>query len=355
MTLRLIIWAAVLALVTLAVPAMAQTGSEPIPGIDIIVKKRPGGTAMRLGATDARGQVSFEAEAGAHGLLLPAVQAAREAARRSAGASPPPGGVVARVEVGRAVVTSAPLMLTGEGRAEFQGTDGRPLTISIPRGGARVRVTLVPCCWAADPGRSTGAAAVVPPRQAAGATIGGTDVGLDGVGGRVRSQTGGDPDRQVIGGTPIQGTPIILDGEPINRAEPQVGSGPVGQGINGNPVGGIDVGLDGIPPGRIMVRTTDARGQVNFEAEAGGMGLLLPSVQAVREAARRSGTRPPDGVVARVEVGGAVLTSAPLMLTGEGRAEFRGTDGRPMVIPIPRGGARVRVTLTVWDDTDIVH
>ncbi len=138
------------ALLLLAAPAGAQNTNKPIPGIDIIVQKEPGGAALRVGATDARGQISFDAEAGRYGILLPAVQACREAARRSAAGSPPPGGVVARVEVGRAVQTSAPLMLAGQGEAEFRGMDGRPLVIAVPRAG-RVRITLVPCCWAAEP------------------------------------------------------------------------------------------------------------------------------------------------------------------------------------------------------------
>lgn len=140
----------VLALVIMAVPATAQNQNNSIPGIDVVVKKQPTGAALRLGATDARGQVSFDTEVGSYALLLPAVQAAREAVRRSAAGSPPPGGVVARVEVGRAVQTSAPLMLDGRGEADFMGPDGRQMVVATPRGG-RVRVTLVPCCWASDP------------------------------------------------------------------------------------------------------------------------------------------------------------------------------------------------------------
>lgn len=142
---------AAVALVMLAIPAMAQNTNKPIPGIDIIVQREPGGSALRVGATNARGQVDFVAEAGGIALLLPAVQACREAARRSSAGSSPPGGVIARVEVGRMVQTSAPLMFDSRDPGRFMGPDGREMVVAIPREGARVRVTLVPCCWAAEP------------------------------------------------------------------------------------------------------------------------------------------------------------------------------------------------------------
>jgi hypothetical protein len=45
--------AAVLALATLAVPVTAQTSNNPIPGIDVVVKKKPAGSAL-VAATSGR-------------------------------------------------------------------------------------------------------------------------------------------------------------------------------------------------------------------------------------------------------------------------------------------------------------
>lgn len=42
-------------LVLTALPALAQTGSDPIPGVDIIVKKSPGGSALAVGRTGRDG------------------------------------------------------------------------------------------------------------------------------------------------------------------------------------------------------------------------------------------------------------------------------------------------------------
>jgi hypothetical protein len=154
MTLRILAIAVLGLLLTAFVQA---TPGTPLSSIPIGLEGIPGGLATAR--TDGRGQVVFNAEAGSASLLLPAVQACREAARRSSGAAPPPGGVIARVEVGRTVLTSAPLKLDGEGRAYFTGRDGRRLTVAIPRGGAPVRVTITGCCWAADP---RGPSAVAP-------------------------------------------------------------------------------------------------------------------------------------------------------------------------------------------------
>jgi len=144
----------------LAGSAFAQDANLNSSGATLAMERAGiGGTDVGLdldqgrvltGRTDARGQIEILAPQGMHGLLLPAVQACREAARRSSAGSPPPGGVIARVEVGRLVQTSAPLMFDSRDPGRFVGADGRRLMVEIPREGARVRVTLVPCCWATD-------------------------------------------------------------------------------------------------------------------------------------------------------------------------------------------------------------
>jgi hypothetical protein len=50
--------AAALALASLAAPLAARASNEPIPGIDIIVRKEPGGTATRVATTGRDGQFS---------------------------------------------------------------------------------------------------------------------------------------------------------------------------------------------------------------------------------------------------------------------------------------------------------
>ncbi|MDZ4321162.1 MAG: hypothetical protein U1A07_20370, partial [Phenylobacterium sp.] len=47
-------------------------------------------------------------------------------------------------------------------------------------------------------------------------------------------------------------------------------------------------------------------------------------------------------------------TSVPIR-PGRGRVYAVDAAGRRLVTTVPRGGGRVRVTLSVWDDTDIVH
>ena len=37
--------------------AGAQTQNNPIPGIDVVVKKKPSGTAIARGQTDAKGEI----------------------------------------------------------------------------------------------------------------------------------------------------------------------------------------------------------------------------------------------------------------------------------------------------------
>lgn len=53
-TFAALLGATVLAFVT---SAGAQTQNNPIPGIDVVVKKKPSGTAMARGQTDAKGEI----------------------------------------------------------------------------------------------------------------------------------------------------------------------------------------------------------------------------------------------------------------------------------------------------------
>lgn len=110
--------------------------------------------------------------------------------------------------------------------------------------------------------------------------------------------------------------------------------GPMAQG---DPIPNRDIVLQG-DPSSMTVATTNDRGGVDVAMPQGMLiGLLLPAVQK---------TRITVPVVARVESGRTVLTSLPIQ-PGSGRdAWFMGRDGRRLTLPIPRGGARVRVTLT---------
>ncbi len=50
--------------------------------------------------------------------------------------------------------------------------------------------------------------------------------------------------------------------------------------------------------------------------------------------------------MARIEVGGTVLTSTPVAPSSSGRAYFMGRDGRRLTLALTRGGPPVRITLT---------
>ncbi|MBX9803706.1 MAG: hypothetical protein K2Y04_13230 [Caulobacteraceae bacterium] len=105
----------------------------------------------------------------------------------------------------------------------------------------------------------------------------------------------------------------------------------------GDPIQGTSVGLDHDPES-LIIATTNDRGVIDVPMQQGRLiGLLLPAVQRVRI------TVP---VVARVESGRTVLTSVPIQPGGRGDAYFMGRDGQRLTLPIPRGGARIRVTLT---------
>lgn len=103
----------------------------------------------------------------------------------------------------------------------------------------------------------------------------------------------------------------------------------------GDPIPGTEVGLEHDPEGLVAPRATDDLGRAEFAIGEGRVVVLIPAVQTLRVPA-----------VARVEVGRTVQVSAPIMPGGRGRADVLGTDGRRLVVAIPRGGGRVRVTLT---------
>ena len=123
---RLIPFAALALLLTAFAP-MIQ--GEPIPSRDIILEGDPDALTVS-GTTDRRGVVSSPVQPGRrYTIRLPDFARA-------------PYTAVARVEVGRMAMTSVPLAPGGRGPAYFTGRDGRRMTLTIPRGVERVRVTL---------------------------------------------------------------------------------------------------------------------------------------------------------------------------------------------------------------------
>lgn len=118
-----------LAAVALMLMAMSQsTSGTPIQGTSVGLDHDP--ESLIIAATNDRGVIDLQIPQGrVVGLLLPAVQTLRVPA-------------VARVEMGRTVLTSVPIQPGGRGRAWFVDRRGQRLTLTIPRGGARVRVVL---------------------------------------------------------------------------------------------------------------------------------------------------------------------------------------------------------------------
>jgi hypothetical protein len=126
MTRRLIPLAALALLLTAFAP-MAQ--GDPIPNRDIVLEEDPL-HALTTGVTDRQGTTVLPVQPGRnYAILFPVFAQARYTA-------------AARVEVGRMVITSAPLAPGGRGPAYFMGRDGRRMTLTIPRGVERVRITL---------------------------------------------------------------------------------------------------------------------------------------------------------------------------------------------------------------------
>lgn len=111
-------------LLTAAAPLIQ---GDPIPDRDIVLEEDPGNLTVS-GATDRSGGVLLSAQPGRYALKLPNAQTLRVPA-------------VARVEIGRMVLTTSTIQPGGRGDAYFMGRDGRRLTFMVPRG-ARVRVLL---------------------------------------------------------------------------------------------------------------------------------------------------------------------------------------------------------------------
>ena len=103
----------------------------------------------------------------------------------------------------------------------------------------------------------------------------------------------------------------------------------------GTPIQDTPIGLEGDPGSVVAPMPTDADGQAVFAVGPGRYAVLLPAVQTLRVPA-----------VARVQAGRTVLTSVALQPGGQGRGYFAGRNGQRLIAMIPRGGGRIRVTLT---------
>lgn len=115
-----------------------------------------------------------------------------------------------------------------------------------------------------------------------------------------------------------------------------------GQATPGTPIVGIPIGLEGEPQWLAAPARTDARGEAVFSVGPGRYSVFLTNPSA-------------PAIVTVTPVNDAPsMTSAPIR-PGRGRVYAVDAAGRRLVTTVPRGGGRVRVTLSVWDDTDIVH
>lgn len=126
MTRRLIPLAALALLLTAFAP-MIQ--GEPIPDLDITLvgDPSPPNTPMPM-RTDQSGVAQWSAEQGRYALMLPNAQTLRVPA-------------VARIEVGRTVITTNTIQPGGRGDVRFMTREGGRLLFTVPRG-MRVRVVL---------------------------------------------------------------------------------------------------------------------------------------------------------------------------------------------------------------------
>lgn len=114
-----------------------------------------------------------------------------------------------------------------------------------------------------------------------------------------------------------------------------------GQATPGTPIQGTEVGLEGDPGSIAAPARTDARGEAVLSVGPGRYSVFLTDPSA-------------PAVVTVTPVNDAPsMTSAPIR-PGRGRVYAVDPAGRRLTLVVPRGG-RIRVTLTVWDDTDIVH
>lgn len=115
-----------------------------------------------------------------------------------------------------------------------------------------------------------------------------------------------------------------------------------GQATPGTPISDTPIGLEGEPQWLAAPVRTDARGEAVFSVGPGRYSVFLTNPMA-------------PAVVTVTPVNDAPsMTSAPIR-PGRGRVYAVDAAGRRLVTTVPRGGGRVRVTLSVWDDTDIVH
>lgn len=118
-----------LAAMLLMLPGAASlTEGDPIPGRDIVLEGDPG-SGIAPGRTDARGNVEFRSGDGRYYVLMLDAYSLRVPA-------------VARVDLGRTMLVSAPVLSGGSGRAYFMGRDGRRLTLILARGHPPVRINL---------------------------------------------------------------------------------------------------------------------------------------------------------------------------------------------------------------------
>ncbi|MDP1914249.1 hypothetical protein [Brevundimonas sp.] len=126
---RMIARSAAVAVVGMMLMGVGQsTQGVPISGTDVGLEGEPGGVVAPMPTNDA-GQASFTVGPGRYAVAIWNVQSLGVPA-------------VARIEVGRTVLTSAPILPgQGRGRAYFMGPDGRRLVAVVP-GGGRIRVTL---------------------------------------------------------------------------------------------------------------------------------------------------------------------------------------------------------------------
>lgn len=124
MTRRLIPLAALALLLTAFAP-MAQ--GDPIISRDIVLEEDPGQLTVSS-TTDRRGVVNLSAQPGRYALMLPNAQTLRVPA-------------VARIEVGRTVITTNTIQPGGRGDVRFMTREGGRLIFTVPRG-VRVRVVL---------------------------------------------------------------------------------------------------------------------------------------------------------------------------------------------------------------------
>ena len=105
------------------------------------------------------------------------------------------------------------------------------------------------------------------------------------------------------------------------------------QSTPGTPIVGIPVGLEGDPGSVVAPGRTDARGEVVFSVGPGRYSVFLinPSAPAI--------------VTVSPVNDAPVMVSAPIM-PGRGRVYAVDAAGRRLITLVPRGGGRVRVTLT---------